>query len=74
MASFPIPIAILIGVFLADCVFEPFMMSDNLLANFLKMLVGEGAGSGMAVMFLCTGILGTLFSFMFYKRKDIQNL
>ena len=38
------------------------------------MLVGEGAGSGMAVMFLCTGILGSLFSFAFYQRKDIRNL
>ena len=69
-----IPIAILIGGFLADYVFEPFMMSDDLFADFLKMVVGEGAGSGMAVMFLCTGILGTFFSFIFYKRKDIQNL
>lgn len=69
-----IPIAILLGGFLADCVFEPFMMLDIPLTRFLKMLVGEGAGSGMAVMFLCTGILGTLFSFIFYNRKDIHNL
>ena len=40
----------------------------------LHKLVGEGAGSGMAVMFLCTGILGSLFSFAFYQRKDIRNL
>ena len=69
-----IPIAILLGGFLVDCVFEPFMMLDIPLTRFLKMLVGEGAGSGMAVMFLCTGILGTLFSINFYYRKDIHNL
>lgn len=69
-----IPIAILLGGFLADCVFEPFMMLDNPMTRFLKMAVGEGAGSGMAVMFLCTGILGTLFSIIFYNRKDIHNL
>lgn len=69
-----IPIAILIGGFLADCVFEPFMMLDIPFTRFLKMLVGEGAGSGMAVMFLCTGILGALFSFIFYNRKDIRSL
>ncbi len=69
-----IPIAILIGGFLADCVFEPFMMLDNPMTRFLKIVVGEGAGSGMAVMFLCTGILGTLFSIIFYNRKDIHNL
>lgn len=69
-----IPIAILLGGFLADCVFEPLMMMDTPFTWFLKMLVGEGAGNGMAVMFLCTGILGTLFSLIFYNRKDIQNL
>lgn len=69
-----IPMGILLGGFLADCVFEPFMMLDIPLTRFLKMIVGAGAGSGMAVMFLCTGILGTLFSFIFYNRKDIRNL
>ena len=69
-----IPIAILLGGFLADSVFEPFMMLDNPVTRFLKISVGEGAGSGMAVMFLCTGILGTLFSIIFYNRKDIRNL
>lgn len=34
----------------------------------LRMLVGEGAGSGMAVMLLCTGVLGALFSFYFYQK------
>lgn len=65
-----IPIGILLGGFLADCVFEPFMTLDIPLTRFLKMLVGEGAGSGMAVMFLCTGILGTLFSLIFYKGNQ----
>ena len=69
-----IPIAILLGGFLADSVFEPFMTLDNSITRFLKMSVGEGAGSGMAVMFLCTGILGTLFSIIFYNRKDIHIL
>lgn len=69
-----IPIAILLGGFLADSVFEPFMMLDHPMTSFLKIAVGEGVGSGMAVMFLCTGILGTLFSIIFYNRKDIQSL
>ncbi len=69
-----IPFGILLGGLLADYVFEPFMLKENAVTLFLRMLVGEGAGSGMAVMFLCTGILGTLFSFIFYQRKDIRNL
>lgn len=61
-----IPVGILIGGFLADHVFEPFMRRQGALAQFLSLIVGEGDGSGMAVMFLCTGILGSLFSFLFY--------
>lgn len=57
-----------------DYVFEPFMLTQNPVTLVLQMLVGGGAGSGMAVMFLCTGILGSLFSFIFYQRKDIRNL
>lgn len=69
-----IPLGILLGGLLTDYVFEPFMLKENAVTLFLRMLVGEGAGSGMAVMFLCTGILGALFSFIFYQRKDICNL
>ena len=69
-----IPIGVLLGGYLADYVFEPYMRTDNSVAQFLHILVGEGTGSGMAIMFLCTGILGALFSFIFYQRKDIRNL
>lgn len=69
-----IPLGILLGGLLADYVFEPFMIKENAITLILQMIVGTGAGSGMAVMFLCTGILGALFSFIFYKRKDIRDL
>lgn len=69
-----IPFGILFGGLLADYVFEPFMLMQNPIVWGLQRLVGEGAGSGMAVMFLCTGIAGTLFSFIFYRRKEIRDL
>lgn len=69
-----IPLGILLGGFLADYVFEPFMISKNPVADFLHMIVGTGTGSGMAVMFLCTGILGSLFSFIAYRQKEIRKL
>lgn len=63
-----IPVGILLGGFLADYVFEPFMQRENVVAAALHMVVGEGAGSGMAVMFLCTGILGSMFSIICYRK------
>lgn len=69
-----IPLGILLGGFLADYVFEPFMKTENSITAVLHVLVGNGAGSGMAVMFLCTGLLGSLFSFISYRQKEIQKL
>lgn len=69
-----IPVGILLGGFLADYVFEPFMQSEAALAKALHLLVGTGAGSGMAVMFLCTGILGFTSSCLAYRQKEIQKL
>ncbi|MCR1842922.1 MFS transporter [Murimonas intestini] len=57
-----IPAAILSGGFLADYVFEPFMHSGSAPAMLLEQFVGPGPGSGMAVMFLCTGICGSAIS------------
>ena len=63
-----IPTGILLGGFLADYVFEPFMCADGGIQTVLHRLTGYGAGSGMAVMFLCTGLLGSLSCFFCYKK------
>lgn len=67
-----IPLGILLGGFLADYVFEPFTKSDNLMANVFSSIVGSGEGSGMAIMFLCTGISGFIISILSYQNKGIQ--
>ncbi|MCM1159215.1 MAG: MFS transporter [Bacteroidales bacterium] len=67
-----IPIAIILGGVLADHVFEPFVQSENMFAGLLRMLVGEGSGSGMAVMFLCTGVLGFITSICWYRNRQIR--
>ena len=36
--------------------------------------VGNGAGSGMAVMFLCTGVCGFAMSILSLRNKKIQEL
>lgn len=69
-----IPVGILLGGYLADYVFEPFMASNRWSAVLLGRIVGTGRGSGMAVMFLCTGLLGAAASFLGYKNRYIQSL
>lgn len=69
-----IPIGILLGGILADYVFEPFMNSGSGMAIALGKLVGQGAGSGMAVMFLCTGICGFVISIISHRSKEIRKL
>lgn len=69
-----IPLGILSGGLLADFLYEPFMRSGSLAAEFLGNLVGTGSGSGMALMFLCTGIGGCLMSGVAWRRKEIRRL
>lgn len=69
-----IPVGILLGGWLADYVFEPFMSGGSRAAAFLGMLVGAGKGSGMALMFLCTGVLGAAASIYWYGNREIKAL
>jgi hypothetical protein len=71
---FTIPIGILLGGVLADFVFEPFMGMQGSASAVLQKIVGKGPGSGMALMFVCTGILGFTASMVWYKNKHIQEL
>lgn len=70
-----IPPALLLGGFMADYVMEPLMaFPDRFPAKILSVLVGSGAGSGMAAMFLFTGIFGGVFCMVISKRKEIRML
>lgn len=69
-----IPVGILLGGILADYVFEPFMRTGGNIAGLLARLVGTGAGSGMAVMFLCTGICGFTVSVLSCFSRRIRAL
>lgn len=69
-----IPFGILLGGFLADYVFEPFMKSNHWSADYIRMIVGTSDGAGMAIMFLMTGICGFLISCFAYKIPEIRRL
>lgn len=69
-----IPLGTLLGGALADYVFEPFLRGNSPLSNLLQKLVGSGEGSGMAVMFLCTGVTGFLLSIFWYRSRALRTL
>lgn len=69
-----IPVGIILGGYLADYVFEPLMDSGSGFVNTLEIIVGSGAGSGMAVMFLCTGICGFTISLASCFHREIKKL
>lgn len=69
-----IPVGILLGGCLADYVFEPFMSAGSRLAGMLAAILGSGAGSGMAAMFLCTGICGSAVSMASCFNREIRKL
>ena len=60
------PAGYLVGGILADYVFEPYLKIRTEQNAWLAGFVGNGNGSGMAAMFLCTGILGSAMSAVFY--------
>ncbi len=69
-----IPVGIILGGYLADYVFEPFMSSGNRLVEMLEKIVGSSAGNGMAAMFLCTGICGFTVSIASCFNREIKKL
>ncbi len=69
-----IPLGLFLGGYLADNVFEPFMAGSSHLSLFLMKLVGMGKGTGMAVMFLITGIIGLVSCLISLKSVAFRSL
>jgi hypothetical protein len=64
----------LVAGFLADAVFEPAMRTGGSLAPAFGWLVGTGPGAGMALIFIVTGLLGTIFSLGVYAIRTVRNV
>lgn len=68
------PVAYLVAGPLADHVFEPAMEAGGALVPVFGPLVGIGPGSGMAVMFFFTGILGTSMALCGYLWRPARRV
>lgn len=74
IAQLSSPVAMILGGRLADVVFEPAMASGGAFAQFFQPLVGSGPGSGMAVLFVFSGILGVLVASIGYLVPVVRQV
>jgi hypothetical protein len=74
IAQISSPVAMIIGGRLADAVFEPAMASGGAFAQFFQPLVGPGPGSGMAVLFVFSGILGVVVALIGYLVPVVREV
>ncbi|MCA0458430.1 MAG: MFS transporter [Chloroflexi bacterium] len=68
------PIGYLAAGPLADKLLEPAMQSGGALAGIFGGLLGTGPGAGMAFMFLCTSIAGTVICLSGYLFPKVRNI
>ncbi len=68
------PISMLSAGPLADQLFEPAMMPGGALADTFGGLVGTGPGSGMALIFIITGIFGIMNGLSGYLFPYVRNI
>ncbi|WP_321301839.1 MFS transporter [uncultured Sphaerochaeta sp.] len=68
-----IPVGYLLGGFLVDKVFEPFV-SEHATNDLLIFLFGSGKGSGAAFLFAVMGVIGVATCLVFGKNRAIWGL
>lgn len=68
-----IPIGNLMGGLLADRIFIPYADASKL-NRFWRMLVGDGNGSGLGILYLMIAILGLLGCLIFRRDKNFHEL
>lgn len=73
IAQITAPLAMLLAGPLADFVFEPGMMAGGSMAALFGWLVGTGPGAGMALIFVISGLLGSLIGVVGYLIPTIRN-
>ena len=67
-------LAFLTAGFLADRIFEPLMAESGLLTGSVGLIIGSGAGRGMGLMFVLTGILALAVATAALLNPRIRNV
>ena len=71
-------IAMMIGYFAAgfitDQILEPFMSRPSSIQIMLSKIVGNGSGSGIALIYLCISVLGVIGCIFFKNKSNIMSL
>jgi MFS family permease len=73
IAQISVPAAMLMVGPLTDWIFEPAMSANGMFSNMFGWLVGTGAGAGMSLMFVLTGILGAVIGLGAYAIHAIRD-
>lgn len=68
------PIGYMLGAILADYVFEPFMKQKGTLQTVFSKIVGDGAGSGIGLIFVFAGLTGIIITLCLYNNQKIRTL
>ncbi len=68
------PVGMILAGVLSDFVFEPAMQAGGALEGVLGGIFGTGPGSGMAVLFVVTGVLGVASSLGGYAFKSVRDV
>ena len=74
IAQISSPVAMILGGRLADVVFEPAMAAGGAFAQFFERFVGSGPGSGMAVLFVFSGIVGIIVALIGYLVPVVRQV
>lgn len=73
IAQIAAPLAMFLGGFLADRIFEPAMQPGGGWANAFGWLVGTGPGAGMGLLLVISGMLTALVALSGYLIPAIRN-
>ncbi len=74
IAQIGAPVSMVLAGFLADNIFEPFMMAGGSGLTLFEWLVGSGPGAGMSLMFVFAGALGIIVGLGGYAFPVVRNV